>query len=178
MESISLRNIKYSIPDWKDSKVILKDINLQLQQSSVLCIGGQSGQGKSTLLRLIAGLLQPDSGQIFFSGIESKLHEHNALNIALVHKVAFVFQNSALISNLKVFDNVALPIRYHHPDLPSNEVTDRVMQILESMMVDEYKDFFPYAISMGAQRRVAIARALALEPRILLMDEPTSGLDA
>lgn len=180
MESISLRNIKYSVTakDATEKNVILQNVNLQLQQSSVLCIGGQSGQGKSTLLRLISGLLKPDSGQVFFSGVESKPHEHNALNIALVHKVAFVFQNSALISNLRAFDNVALPIRYHHPEIPENEVRQRVMQILESMMVDEYADLFPYAISMGAQRRVAIARALALEPRILLMDEPTAGLDA
>ncbi|HSQ41863.1 MAG TPA: ATP-binding cassette domain-containing protein [Fibrobacteraceae bacterium] len=178
MDSVSIKNLCFSFHEpGQEKRIILDNANLVVQQKEALCICGQSGQGKSTLLRILAGLAQPHSGQIFYSGIESEAHEHTALQVALVHKVAFVFQNAALISNLRVFDNVALPIRYHQPHRSEASVREQVTGLLASMMVDDYANYFPYALSAGILRRVAIARALALEPRILLMDEPTTGLD-
>lgn len=177
MESIRLRQLcfEYRQPG-HPNRLVLDDINLVVEQGEVLCICGFSGHGKSTLLRTIAGLEKPLSGHIFFNGIESR--NHNALKVSQIHHVAFMFQNSALISNLKVFENVALPIRYHHPERHEQDVQETVENLLESMLVAEYAEHYPYTLSVGIQRRVAIARAMALEPRILLLDEPTSGLDA
>lgn len=179
MESVSVKNLSFTYfePGHPPRKV-LDNAHLVVHQKEVMCILGQSGQGKSTLLRILAGLQMPDAGEIFYSGIQSELHDHFALRVAMEHKVAFVFQNSALISNLRVFDNVALPIRYHQPGRSDGEIRDQVDALLSSMMVDDYRDHFPYTLSAGVLRRVAIARALAMEPRILLMDEPTAGLDA
>jgi len=171
MESLTIKDLCFSyLNDSDPERMVLQHSNLIVHQKEVMCICGQSGQGKSTFLRILA--------QIFYSGIQADLYGHNALDIALQHKVAFVFQNSALISNLKVFDNVALPIRYHQPHRTEPEIRDQVESLLTSMMVEEYRNHFPYTLSAGALRRVAIARALAMEPRILLMDEPTTGLDA
>jgi len=179
MESLTIKDLcfRYAEPGQPD-RVVLDKVNLVVHQKAVICICGQSGQGKSTFLRILAGLEKPTSGQISYSGIQAELYHHNALDVALEHKVAFVFQNSALISNLRVFDNVALPIRYHQPHRTDGEVRDQVETLLASMMVEEYRNHFPYTLSAGVLRRVAIARALAMEPRILLMDEPTTGLDA
>jgi len=179
MESVAIKDVSFSYRERGNTvRMVLDKANLVVQQKDILCICGQSGQGKSTLLRILAGLEHPQEGQLFYSGIESELHDHYALKVALEHKVAFVFQNSALISNLRVFDNIALPIRYHQPGRSESDIRDQVEGLLSSMMVAEYKDQFPYTLSAGALRRVSIARALALEPRILLMDEPTTGLDA
>lgn len=179
MESLIVKNLQFTyFEHGHPPRKVLDGASIAVHQKEVMCIAGQSGQGKSTLLRALGGLERPVGGQIFYSGEESPLHRHNALEVALQHKVAFVFQNSALISNLRVFDNVALPIRYHQPNRTDADIRIQVEALLESMMVAEYKNHFPYALSAGVLRRVAIARALALEPRILLMDEPTTGLDA
>ena len=178
MESVTFKNLSFAYHEFgHEPRTVLDNASLVVNQMEIVCIAGQSGQGKSTLLRILAGLAQPRSGQIFYSGIQSNLHTHTALNVALEHKVAFVFQNSALISNLRVFDNVALPIRYHQPHRTDESIREQVNGLLASMMVEEYSGHFPYALSAGVLRRVAIARALAMEPRILLMDEPTTGLD-
>ncbi len=179
MDSLIVKNLEYAYHELgQATRKVLNGASLTVHQKEVMCICGQSGQGKSTLLRALGGLQRPTKGQIFYSGVESPLHSHNALDVALQHKVAFVFQNSALISNLRVYDNVALPIRYHQPNRSDEDIRDQVEALLASMMVSEYSSHFPYALSAGVLRRVAIARALALEPRILLMDEPTTGLDA
>jgi len=179
MESVTVKDLCFTYQEpGNPAKVVLDKASLLVHQKEIMCICGQSGMGKSTFLRILAGLQAPTGGQIYFSGIESELHEHHALKVSLEHRVAFVFQNSALISNLNVFDNVALPIRYHQPSRSDSEIRDQVEALLSSMMVQEYGLHFPYALSAGALRRVAIARAMAMEPRILLMDEPTTGLDA
>lgn len=179
MESLSVKDLSFTYSEAGHlPRKVLDNAHLIVHQKEVMCILGQSGQGKSTLLRILAGLQMPDSGQIYYSGIQSELHDHTALKVSMEHRVAFVFQNSALISNLRVFDNVALPIRYHQPGRSETDIRDQVEALLASMMVEDYRDHFPYTLSAGALRRVAIARALAMEPRILLMDEPTAGLDA
>ena len=123
MESVTVKDLCFSYHEpGGPAKVVLDKANLLVHQKEIMCICGQSGMGKSTFLRVLAGLQTPISGQIYFSGIESELHEHQALKVSLEHKVAFVFQNSALISNLNVFENVALPIRYHQPGRTDSEI--------------------------------------------------------
>jgi phospholipid/cholesterol/gamma-HCH transport system ATP-binding protein len=172
MEAIGLYGIDFS---FKKNHYLLQGANLSVQQGEILCICGTSGQGKSSLLRILAGLEKPDSGQILYNGVESSPEEHSALNIAH-RKVAYLLQNSALINNLNVRDNVALPMRYHQV-CSEPEIIEKVNRVLSSMLVSEFADEFPFQLSMGIRKRVALARALIMDPTILLMDEPTSGLD-
>lgn len=154
---------------------ILENVNLTLAQGETLCIGGPSGQGKSLFLRIIAGLEPPESGEVFYFGEHIPREKHSALQIA-ARQVGFVLQNGALISNLNVRNNVALPLRYHKRGTEA-EIAEKVNMALDLMRVRSEEDKFPHMLSIGMQKRVAIARAWAMDPRLLLMDEPTAGLD-
>ncbi len=157
------------------SKKILDDASLVVNNGEILCIWGPSGEGKSTLLKVIAGLQKAQSGRITILGSPAEMLYPSALD-PVRRKMGFVFQNNALTSNLKVYDNIALPLRYHQLD-DEEGIAIRVKNVLNTMLVEEYASAFPYELSLGIQRRVAVARALVLDPDILLMDEPTSGLD-
>lgn len=154
---------------------ILENVNLTLPQGETLCIGGPSGKGKSLFLRILAGLEKPDSGSLHYFGEHIPLEKFSALEIA-ARQVGFVLQNGALISNLNVRNNVALPLRYHKRGSEA-EVNERVNMALDLMRVRGEEDKFPHMLSIGMQKRVAIARAWVMDPRLLLMDEPTAGLD-
>lgn len=154
---------------------LISGANLVLQKGETLCIGGGSGQGKSALLRVISGLARPNSGRIYVFGEYIPPERLTALEIAK-RQVGLVFQNGALISNLRVRDNVALPLRYHKMGTAA-EIEDRVRMAMDLMRVRDYADLFPHMLSVGMQKRVAIARSWAMGPQLLLMDEPTAGLD-
>lgn len=156
-------------------KEVLSGVNLRLRQGETICIGGASGQGKSVFLRIIAGLAKPTSGYIHYFGEHLPIEQHTALEVAK-RQVGLVFQNGALISNLKVRDNVALPLRYHGIGNEA-EIQEKVNMALDLMRVRSEADLFPHMLSTGMQKRVAIARSWAMDPKLLLMDEPTSGLD-
>lgn len=156
-------------------KPILTGASLRIKQGEILCIAGASGQGKSSLLRVLAGLEKPSQGELTYFGESVPLVQHTALNIAQ-KGVGFVFQNCALISNLKVRDNIALPLRYHQKG-SEQDIQEKVQRALQLMMIEDLGNEYPYSLSMGMKKRVAVARAWAMDPRLLLMDEPTAGLD-
>lgn len=153
----------------------LEDVSFSLNFGETLCISGASGQGKSLFLRILAGLERPDSGEFYYFGERLPLEKHNALEIAN-RQVGFVLQNAALISDLTVRDNVALPLRYHKRGSES-DIHDRVNMALDLMRVHPFENHFPHELSTGIRKRVAIARAWVMDPKLLLMDEPTIGLD-
>ncbi|MCF0224163.1 MAG: ATP-binding cassette domain-containing protein [Fibrobacter sp.] len=153
----------------------IKDVNLVVRRGETLCISGGSGQGKSALLRIIAGLVRPTRGNLYYFGEYIPPERLTALEIAK-RQVGLVFQNGALISNLKIRDNIALPLRYHKFG-SNDEIDERVNMAMDLMRVREEQDLFPHMLSVGMQKRVAIARSWAMDPRLLLMDEPTAGLD-
>ena len=159
----------------KGEQELISGANLFLEKGDTLCIGGGSGQGKSALLRAIAGLARPNSGRIYIFGEYIPPERITALEIAK-RQVGLVFQNGALISNLRVRDNIALPLRYHKVGSPA-EIEERVRMAMDLMRVRDYADYFPHVLSVGMQKRVAIARSWAMGPQLLLMDEPTAGLD-
>lgn len=156
-------------------KELFSDVNLVVKRGETICIGGGSGQGKSALLRIIAGLIRPTQGSIHYFGEYLPPERLTALEVAK-RQVGMVFQNGALISNLKVRDNIALPLRYHKMG-SATEIEEKINMAMDLMRVREFADMFPHLLSTGMQKRVAIARSWAMDPKLLLMDEPTAGLD-
>jgi len=154
---------------------ILDGVNLSMEKGDVLCISGKSGEGKSSLLRVIAGLEKPTSGEISLFGEPVEQNEWNALSMAQ-KGIGFVFQNNALISDLTVRDNIAVPLRYHKIGT-EEEIDQKVERALLLMLASGFANDYPYSLSLGMKKRVAVARSWALDAKILLLDEPTAGLD-
>lgn len=157
------------------NQTVLDHVDLQVLRGETLVVLGQSGTGKSVLLRLLIGLQRPDSGSIQVLGREiSGLAETPLYEVR--KKVGFVFQNSALYDSLTVAENVAFPLKYHS-QMTAAERHDRALEILAQVGMEEAAAKMPTDISGGMKKRVGLARALALEPELMLYDEPTAGLD-
>ena len=163
---------------WKafDSTPVLAGVALEARRGETLVVMGGSGSGKTVLLRLIAGLLRPDRGQIRLLGraIE-RLSEEQLLPIR--RRIGFVFQNAALFDSLSVFENVAYPLR-EHTRLGEPEIRERVAYFLSLVGLNgAVLPLLPAELSGGMRKRVGIARALVNQPELMLFDEPTAGLD-
>ncbi len=156
-------------------QTVLKEINLEVAQGETLSVLGRSGTGKSVLLKLIIGLLKPDSGSVCVHGEEVTHLPLKQLN-EVRKKVGFLFQQAALYDSLTVEENVAFPLR-RHSEMSDGQLKKRVRELLASVGMDGDAKKMPSEVSGGMQKRVGLARALALEPDILLFDEPTAGLD-
>jgi phospholipid/cholesterol/gamma-HCH transport system ATP-binding protein len=158
-----------------DDKVILDKISFTLLPGHMKIILGASGAGKSTILRLILGLLKPDAGRIIVNGHEIQAMEESDL-MEVRSRLGMVFQEGALFDSLTVRENVGYRL-YEETDLPIETVDRRVAEVLGYVGLAEYGERMPSELSGGQRRRVAIARALTSKPEILLYDEPTTGLD-
>ena len=158
-----------------DQKVILKDLNLSVAPRERLVIMGQSGGGKSTTLRLILGILRPDSGSVKFKGEEVARMSRPRLNRMRRH-IGMVYQYSALISSLSVRDNLALPLE-ELTQKPEKEIDLVVDEKLALVGMEDTRDYMPSELSGGMRKRIALARALVLNPELILFDEPSAGLD-
>ncbi|MGE5836146.1 MAG: ABC transporter ATP-binding protein [Acidobacteriota bacterium] len=158
-----------------DDKVILDKISFTLLPGHMKIILGASGAGKSTILRLILGLLKPDAGRIIVNGHEVHAMEESDL-MQVRSQLGMVFQEGALFDSLTVRENVGYRL-YEETDLPLETVDRRVAEVLGYVGLGEYGERMPSELSGGQRRRVAIARALTSKPEILLYDEPTTGLD-
>jgi len=159
-----------------EATAVLKDVSFALDKGETLVVMGGSGSGKTVLLRLIAGLLRPDAGQIrvFGQNIEH-LSEEELLPIR--RRLGYVFQGAALFDSLTVHENVAYPLR-EHARLAEDEIRRRVVHFLSLVGLDDnVLGQLPAELSGGMRKRVGIARALIAEPEVMLYDEPTAGLD-
>jgi len=154
---------------------ILDGVNISLERGEMLCISGKSGAGKSSLLRVIAGLEKASEGEISLFGEPIKSNEWTALSMAQ-KGIGFVFQNSALISDLTVKENIAVPLLYHNMGT-NEEIEQKVNRALLLMLANGFANDYPYSLSLGMRKRVAVARSWAMDAKILLLDEPTAGLD-
>ena len=158
-----------------DDKVILREVSFTLITGRTKIILGASGAGKSTILKLILGLLKPDSGVIWVNG--ERVDTMSELDMMKVRAdLGMVFQEGALFDSLTVAENVGYKL-YEETSMPPHLVRARVEEVLGFIGLGEYIDRMPSELSGGQRRRVAIARAMAAKPRILLYDEPTTGLD-
>lgn len=170
---IQLRGVRLSF----GGRPVLDGIDLVVEQGETVCILGGSGAGKSTVLRLILGLIQPDEGQIIVNGRDmSTATYEEVLETRL--DMGMVFQGAALFDSLTVLDNVGFYL-FEHTDLSEAEIRRRVEDALEVVDLEpsDVMDLLPSELSGGMRKRVGVARALIHEPKLLLYDEPTSGLD-
>jgi phospholipid/cholesterol/gamma-HCH transport system ATP-binding protein len=158
-----------------DDKVILRDITFTLLSGHTKIFLGASGAGKSTILKLILGLLRPDEGVIWVNGERVDAMSEDDM-MAVRGDLGMVFQEGALFDSLTVAENVGYKL-YEETDMPLDEVRRRVEEVLGFVGLGEHVDKVPSDLSGGQRRRVAIARAMSYKPRILLYDEPTTGLD-
>jgi phospholipid/cholesterol/gamma-HCH transport system ATP-binding protein len=157
-----------------DEKVILDEISFTLKTGHTKIFLGASGAGKSTILRLILGLLKPDSGHIFVNGEQvDPMSEDEMMRVRA--DLGMVFQEGALFDSLTVRENVGYKL--FEQKVPEEQANKRVEEVLGFVRLGEFIDRKPSELSGGQRRRVAIARAMAAKPRILLYDEPTTGLD-
>ena len=168
---ISVRDLVVSY----DGRRVLDGVNLDIQQGEVMALLGASGSGKSTMLRHIIGLEQPDSGNIYIQGVDINNCSAQELK-ALRRDMGVAFQDSALFGSMSVQENVELPLR------ELTDLFDPVIEImayikLASVGLGEAGDLMPQELSGGMKKRAAVARATALDPEILVFDEPSAGLD-
>ena len=162
---IEIKNVSKSFGD----KNVLKDINLYINQGEFLTLLGPSGCGKTTLLRMIAGFLQPDEGSILLDGkdLAGTSPYERPLNT--------VFQRYALFPHLDVYDNIAFGLKLKK--VPQEEIDKRVRRVLKLVAMSDYEDRDVETLSGGQQQRIAIARAIVNQPKVLLLDEPLAALD-
>jgi len=158
-----------------DDRVILRNLSFTLLKGHTKIILGGSGAGKSTILKLVLGLLRPDKGFIWVNGQRVDLLNEAEL-MQVRGDLGMVFQEGALFDSLTVRENVGYKL-YEETDQPLDEVHARVEEVLGFVGLAEHIDKMPSALSGGQRRRVAIARAMTAKPKILLYDEPTTGLD-
>jgi phospholipid/cholesterol/gamma-HCH transport system ATP-binding protein len=158
-----------------DDKVVLKDLSFTVIKGHTKIILGASGSGKSTILKIITGLLRSDAGVVWVNGQRvDQLTEHEMMRVRA--DLGMIFQEGALFDSLTVRENVGYKY-YEETDMPLEQVDKRVQEVLGFVSLGDYIDRMPSELSGGQRRRVAIARAMAFKPRILLYDEATTGLD-
>ena len=167
---IDVRGLYKSFED----KTVLSDINASFENGKTNLIIGQSGSGKTVLMKCIVGLLTPEKGEVLYDGRNLVLMGKKEKKM-LRKEMGMIFQSAALFDSMSVLDNVMFPLNMFSNDTLRDR-TKRAMFCLERVNLTEAKDKFPGEISGGMQKRVAIARAIALNPQYLFCDEPNSGL--
>src|SRR5271170_4106828 len=159
----------------KDRPAIFEGLDLELRQGEYLAVMGESGVGKSTLLNLLAGLDQPDSGRVLLEGVDLSALDDDAVTLLRRRAVGFVFQAFHVLPYLSVEQNVALPLDLLGVTEP--ERSQRTALMLSAVGIDSLAQRYARELSGGEVQRIAIARALVHKPRLLLADEPTGNLD-
>ncbi len=168
---IEIKNLSFSF----GSRKIYDNISLSIPKGKITAILGPSGTGKTTLLRLIGAQIKPDSGQVFFDGIDMHALKRKEL-YETRKRMSMLFQSGALFTDMNVFDNVAFPLR-EHTNLPEVLIKDIVLMKLEAVGLRGAAFFMPQELSGGMARRASLARSIALDPELIMYDEPFVGQD-
>jgi len=155
---------------------VLHGLDFRIPSVRVTAVIGTSGCGKSTLLKTLAGLLPPLEGEVFFGSEKVDFQSETSLT-SLYHGIGVLYQDGALLNNLSLFENVALPVRMHHPDMPEAVLKEMVHDRLAQVDLLDSAPKYPAELSGGMRKRGALARALVLDPAVVLCDEPSGGLD-
>ncbi|MEN8762324.1 MAG: ABC transporter ATP-binding protein [Thiogranum sp.] len=168
---VKIRGLRFA----RGERAIFDGVDLDIPRGKVTAIMGPSGTGKTTLLRLIGGQLNPDQGSVEVDGQEVPKLRRSAL-YELRKRMGMLFQSGALLTDLTVYDNVAFPLR-EHTDLPEAMIRDLVLMKLQAVGLRGARDLQPSELSGGMARRIALARAIALDPMMIMYDEPFTGQD-
>ncbi len=172
---IQLKQLSKSYQEGNKRRLVLNELELSVAEGQMYVLLGRSGSGKSTMLNLLSGIDQPDTGQVIIDGTDiSKMNEKDRTKYRR-DNIGFVFQSFNLISTLTVFENVVLPLSLKG-DNPA-ESKQKAQFFLDQVGLGDRGGSYPDRLSGGEQQRVAIARALAHEPKFILADEPTGNLD-
>ncbi|CAN5639066.1 ABC transporter ATP-binding protein [soil metagenome] len=169
---ISIKGLKKSF----DNNAVLKGIDLEVSKGENIAVLGRSGSGKSVLIKIISGLLKPDSGTVKVLGQEVDKIVGKELQ-ALRLKIGFSFQSSALYDSMSVRENLAFPLVRNKRNLKAKEVNMAIESVLNDVGLSQAINQMPSELSGGQRKRIGIARTLIMKPEIMLYDEPTSGLD-
>lgn len=170
-EIVSIQNLSFS----RGNRKIFDDISLSIPRGKITAIMGPSGTGKTTLLKLIGGQLYPDQGSIIVDN--QNVHQLKRTDLYTLRKrMGMLFQSGALLTDLNVFDNVALPLR-EHTKLSDSMIRSLVLIKLNAVGLRGARDLMPNELSGGMARRVALARAIVLDPMMIMFDEPFTGQD-
>jgi len=169
---VEIRKLEFA---YDRARPVLRDINLSIPRGRVVGIMGQSGCGKTTLLRVIMGALRPSAGEARVLGHVTSTLDTQGL-YAMRRKMGMLFQFGALFTDMSVYENVAFPLR-EHIALPEELLNDLVMMKLQAVGLRGAAHLTPTELSGGMARRVALARSIALDPQLILYDEPFTGLD-
>jgi phospholipid/cholesterol/gamma-HCH transport system ATP-binding protein len=158
------------------SNHVLRGIDLDVHKRENVVVLGRSGTGKSVLIKIVAGLLKPDAGDVFV--LEKDIQRLNAKELrGLRLKLGFSFQNSALYDSMTVRENLEFPIAQNFRHLKRSQINEAVEEVLEAVGLSQTINQMPAELSGGQKKRIGIARTLILKPEIMLYDEPTAGLD-
>ncbi len=169
---IQLKEVSFAAQD----KQIVSGVSLDIFRGTTTAFVGPSGGGKSSVLKLTAGLILPTSGQVQFRG-HPVATMSRARNLAFRRESAFVFQDSALWANQSIRQILELPLKVHYPDMNQKQRTERIVEVLAQSGYKKNLDIRPSELSMGEQKLIAFSRALLCDPKILFLDEWTESLD-
>jgi phospholipid/cholesterol/gamma-HCH transport system ATP-binding protein len=171
MDVIALENVSVTF----DGQPVLKNIDLRIRRGESFVIVGPSGQGKTTLLKTLSGLISPQNGRVFVEQSDW-LTLSNKERLPLLKKMGVLFQKNALFDSLTCLENICFPLR-ETTNLDEPTIIKKAELFLDAVGIAHARDLFPDEISGGMQKRLGIARALALDPEIIFYDDPTAGLD-
>lgn len=175
MQMLALKEIHITYGKGDGAVHALRGVDMEVERGELLAVTGKSGCGKSTLLNILGGVCKPTGGSYFFEGKEVSQFSARQLADFRNQKIGFVVQHFALIQDMTVFQNIALPLRYR--GYSRKKIEERVYELLDQFELGEKENTIPPELSGGQCQRTAIARAVAGHPELLLADEPTGALD-
>ena len=158
-----------------EEKIVLNNISLHVDRGENFVVFGQSGTGKSVLLKCIIGLLQPETGEVFINGINVITASKKELN-KIRKNIGFLFQGAALYDSMTVRENLEFPLKKNF-NFSQSEIDKKVETALQHVTLEEAIDKMPSELSGGMKKRIGLARSIITEPELMLYDEPTTGLD-
>jgi len=175
MNKLNCKNLSKSFLINNETLHVLKDINLEIEESEKIAISGKSGAGKSTLLHIMAGLDKPTNGWVSYNGKDLSRISLNKLSKIRLLNFGFVYQFHYLLEDLTIEENISIPAMLN--GTYNNDMKNQIHEIMHNLNIIDRKDHLPWKLSGGEKQRAAIARALTNKPKFLFLDEPTGNLD-